>query len=156
MTSAKLEDSLSLSPESQRKAFDLRAKADLVVFYDSHSVNWPRKGSQPTPLSRLWDIIYEHEFTKKLERTPVMLTGGYDAWTKFVEMRHARHGQGANGSVAAGPSGRPGDSSVRLGDASAGGSGRPYNPKSGVLNGFERVPQLVGLFRMTIRRGDGG
>ena len=100
MSSAKLEDSLSLSPETQRHAFENRHKADLVVVYDSHSITWPRNGSQPTPLSRLWDVIYEHEFTKRLERTPVMLTGGYDAWVKFIKMRQARHmnGQGLSRS----------------------------------------------------------
>ncbi|RSH85154.1 ubiquitin-specific protease doa4 [Saitozyma podzolica] len=102
MTSSKLEDALSLSPEAQRRAFEKRHKADLVVVYDSHSVAWPRKGSQPTPLSRLWDIIYEHEFAKRLERTPVMLTGGYDAWLKFMTYRQTRHGPGAAANAANG------------------------------------------------------
>ena len=114
ISSGKLEDSLSLSPETQRHAFEHRHKADLVVVYDSHSITWPRNGSQPTPLSRLWDVIYEHEFTKRLERTPVMLTGGYDAWVKFIKMRQARHMNGH------GPS-------------------RPYNPKT---NGYSAaIPQ---------------
>lgn len=109
MTSAKLEDSLSLLPDRQRKAFEDRHKADLVVVYDSHSVSFPRRGSQPTPLSRLWDFIYEHEFNKRLERTPVMLAGGYAAWLEFIKKRVARN-------------------------ANANGSGRPYNPKA--VNGY--------------------
>ena len=109
MTSAKLEDSLSLSTEIQRRAFEDRHKADLVVVYDSHSVSFPRKGSQTTPLSRLRDIIYEHEFSKPLVRNPAMLTGGYDAWFEFIKKRVARH---ANGN----------------------GAGRPYNPKA--VNGY--------------------
>ncbi len=91
MNATKLEDSLSLSPDRQRRAFDSRNKADLVVVYDSQSVDWPKKGSQPTPLSKLWDIIYEHEFSKRLERTPVMLVGGYDAWLKFIDSRRQIH-----------------------------------------------------------------
>lgn len=106
LTGTKLEDSLSLSPEPQRRAFERRNKFDLVVFYDSHSLNFPRKGSPPSPLSRAWEIIYENEFTKKLERPPVLLTGGYDAWVEFIQRRMQRH---ANGH-----------------------SGRPYNPKSSV------------------------
>ncbi|EIW69824.1 hypothetical protein TREMEDRAFT_30214 [Tremella mesenterica DSM 1558] len=113
MTSNKLEDSLSLSPEAQRKAFEERHKADLVVVYDSNSVSWPRKGSPPTALSRLWDIIYEHEFAKKLERTPVMLTGGYHAWTEFIKMRAARHMNGVNGSRHGVAKGVNGSSSSR-------------------------------------------
>ena len=92
MNSVKLEDSLSLSPEPQRRAFADRHKMDLVVVYDSQSTSWPRKGSQPTPLSRLWDIIFEHEFTKRLERNPVMLEGGYHAWREFIKMRVAMNG----------------------------------------------------------------
>lgn len=91
ITSTKLEDSLSLSPESQRKAFEDRHKFDLVVVYDSRSDSWPRKGAAPSPLSRLWDAIYEHEFSKKLERTPVLLEGGYAAWREFIKMRVAKN-----------------------------------------------------------------
>ena len=109
MTAAKLEDSLSLSPEKQRRAFEDRHKYDLVIFYDSHSLNFPRKGSPPTPISRLWDLVYELEFAKRLQRTPVMLTGGYDAWLQFIKMRVAK-----NAAVNA--------------------AGRPYNPK--VPNGY--------------------
>lgn len=87
MNSQKLEDALSLLADAQRKAFENRHKADLIAVYDSHSIAWPRKGTTPSPLSRLWDIIYEHEFNKKLERNPVLLTGGYDAWTKFIDYR---------------------------------------------------------------------
>jgi len=91
ITSAKLEDSLSLSPEPQRRAFADRHKFDLVVVYDGKSSTWPPKGSQPTPLTRLWDIIYEHEFAKRLERNPVLLEGGFAAWRDFIRMRVAKH-----------------------------------------------------------------
>jgi ubiquitin carboxyl-terminal hydrolase 8 len=121
MNSTKLEDSLSLSPEPQRRAFEMRHKADIVLVYDSHSYSWPRGGSGSSPLSRLWDIIYEHEFSKRLERTPVLLTGGYGAWREFMEYRKARHHAGADGGAPSVP---------------APGSGRPYNPKQ--TNGLPR------------------
>ncbi|ORX41170.1 hypothetical protein BD324DRAFT_613498 [Kockovaella imperatae] len=93
MTSAKLEDALSLSPEVQRKAFEKRNKYDVVVVYDSKSKSWPRKetGSTIPPLARLWEIIYEQEFSKKLERTPVLLSGGYATWVEFIKGRAAKH-----------------------------------------------------------------
>lgn len=129
MTSQKLEDSLSLSPEAQRKAFESRDKFDLVCVYDSDSISWPKKGSAAsTPLSRLWDIIYEHEFAKKLERTPVMLTGGYAAWADFQKYRQARHHQAAAANGHAGPNGY-----------SASG-GRSAYGSNGVLKGFDKVP----------------
>lgn len=105
MNGTKLEDSLSLSSDRERRAFERRNSFDLVVFYDSHSVGFP-KGGPPSPLSRAWEIIYQNEFTKRLNRTPVLLTGGYAAWIEFIKMRMRRH---ANGH-----------------------STRPYNPKSSV------------------------
>ncbi|WWD20590.1 hypothetical protein CI109_105066 [Kwoniella shandongensis] len=132
MTSTKLEDSLSLSPEAQRRAFETRHKFDLVIVYDSHSANWPRKGSPPTPVSRLWDMIYEHEFAKKLERNPVMLTGGYEAWREFIKMRAAKHAKAHAQAQAQGhPSGH--GHSQSLSQVNGGGA-RPYNPK--VANGY--------------------
>lgn len=74
-----------------------------MVVYDSRSDSWPRKGAAPSPLSRLWDAIYEHEFNKKLERTPVLLEGGYSAWREFIKMRVARNvAANANASAANG------------------------------------------------------
>ena len=64
-----------------------------MVVYDAKSPTWPRKDptGPPAPLSRLWEIIYEHEFTKKLERTPVLLNGGYETWLEFIKGRAAKH-----------------------------------------------------------------
>ena len=96
MTSARLEDALSLSTETQSKLFENRNKADIVVVYDSHSLSWPRKSDivgQLPPLARLWEIIYELEFTKRLERTPVLLQGGYTGWVEFVKARMAANAQ---------------------------------------------------------------
>jgi ubiquitin carboxyl-terminal hydrolase 8 len=94
MNATKLEDALSLLPEPQRRAFDLRHKADLVVVYDGNSKTWP-KDKEASPLSRVWDIVYEHEFTKKLERTPVLLVGGYAGWLEFIKGRAAFHAANA-------------------------------------------------------------
>ncbi|KAK8850408.1 hypothetical protein IAR55_004326 [Kwoniella newhampshirensis] len=131
MTSTKLEDSLSLSPEAQRRAFENRHKFDVVVVYDSHSASWPRKGSPPTPVSRLWDMIYEHEFTKKLARNPVMLTGGYEAWREFIKMRAARHAKAHAQAQGHGHS-----QSLSQVNGS-----RPYNPK--VTNGYTSPSTVV-------------
>lgn len=96
MTSAKLEDSLSLLPDAQRHWFEHRNKHDVVVVYDSTSTSWPKTNA---PLSRLWDIIYEHEFGKKLQRMPVLLIGGHEHWTEFVRRRQVRATPGsASGS----------------------------------------------------------
>jgi ubiquitin carboxyl-terminal hydrolase 8 len=102
MNSTRLENSLSLLPESQQRMFADRTEFDLVVAYDSSSSQWPRSSSgAPSPLGRLWDIIFEHEFGKKLQRNPVLLTGGYEAWVKYQAYRQSRYaGAQANGHAS--------------------------------------------------------
>lgn len=104
MNSTRLENSLSLLPENQQRLFTERAEFDIVVAYDSSSSRWPQAaaGTSVPPLARLWDIIYEHEFGKKLQRNPVLLTGGYEAWSKYQQYRQARYaGVKANGNADA-------------------------------------------------------
>lgn len=91
MTSAGLEDALSLSPPAQQEAFARRHQYDLVVIYDSRSKNFPPKGADPTPVSRMWDMIYSNEYSKILPRCPVLLVGGYQGWFEFIDFR-ARQG----------------------------------------------------------------
>lgn len=88
MNSVKLEDSLSLLPDQQRRYFENRHKADLVVVYDATSTTWPKDAQ---PLSKLWDIIYGNEFGKKLQRMPVLLVGGQEHWSEYVRRRQAAY-----------------------------------------------------------------
>ncbi|KAK6906785.1 hypothetical protein I203_100772 [Kwoniella mangroviensis CBS 8507] len=133
INSQKLEDSLSLSPPAQQKAFANRNQYDLLVVYDANSTNWPPK-DKATPTSRLWDSVYEYEFTKKLDRTPVLLVGGYEAWREFIKMRAAKHQQAYNAVHGHGHS-----QSVQVN-----GQGRPYNPKA---NGY--TPSTPRLDKVT-------
>ncbi|KAK4683648.1 ubiquitin carboxyl-terminal hydrolase 8, partial [Tremellales sp. Uapishka_1] len=107
MTSAKLEDALYLSSDAQRRAFQERNLADVVVMYDSSSHGFPDL-AHPNPISTLFKLIYEHEFEKKLPRPPVLLTGGYRAWVEFIKKRQRKHEENH--------------------------AGRPYNPKG--ANGY--------------------
>ena len=84
-------------------------KHDAVVIYDrcSRLLGHPNPSTYNPAISgwptyeeaaRAWDqldtvvkAIYEQEFTKKLERTPVLLTGGYAAWIQFIKGRAAKH-----------------------------------------------------------------
>lgn len=102
MNSTRLENSLSLLPEVQQRMFLDRAEFDLVVVYDTSSAQWPRSsaGGTSPPLARLWDIIFEHEFGRKLQRNPVLLTGGHEAWVKYQAYRQSRYqGVKANGNA---------------------------------------------------------
>ncbi|WVF68021.1 hypothetical protein IAT40_002783 [Kwoniella sp. CBS 6097] len=123
MTSTRLEDSLSLAPESHQVAFQRRDKYDVVVVYDANSKTWPKKDENPkaAATARLWDIIYEHEFSKKLQRNPVMIVGGYEAWREFIKMRAMTH---MNNAAGAQGHGHGHSQSLAMN-----GQGRPYNPK---------------------------
>ncbi|WVQ85882.1 hypothetical protein IAT38_008050 [Cryptococcus sp. DSM 104549] len=107
LTSTKLEDALSLNPDPQQKMFEQRTKYDLVVVYDGRSTNWPKEGGPPTPLGRLWSLIYDHEFTKRLQRMPVLLVGGYDGWKEFIRARAERHKTRASVDVNGHGRGKP-------------------------------------------------
>nr|XP_019008054.1 uncharacterized protein I206_07222 [Kwoniella pini CBS 10737]OCF46835.1 hypothetical protein I206_07222 [Kwoniella pini CBS 10737] len=145
INSQKLEDSLSLSPPAQQKAFASRHTYDLLVVYDSKSTNWPTKEQKATPASRLWESIYQYEFTaKKLERTPVMLVGGYEAWREFIKMRASKHQQAYAAQLA--QSHGNGNGHGHSQSVQVNGQSRPYNPKT---NGYTHSSSTSRLDRVT-------
>lgn len=91
-------------------AFASRNLYDLIVINDMRSKRFPGKGEPPTPAGRLRDIIFEHEFTKVLPRSPALLVGGYEGWIEFIKSRQAFHmqrlkqeAQAANGHAPLAP-----------------------------------------------------
>ncbi|CAD6890709.1 unnamed protein product [Tilletia controversa] len=105
MSSEDLEEKLVLSPTAEQQAFAHRHSYDLIVLYDrsSRSFGAPSNGpskfaSMPTPTTMLSQqskaaadklaivmrAIYENEFLKPLKHSPVLLVGGYDAWSKEI------------------------------------------------------------------------
>jgi ubiquitin carboxyl-terminal hydrolase 8 len=82
VTSRKIEESLVLAWESEQIYFVNRHKFDLVVYYDQSSTNISLSLNEP--LRNLKAAIYENEFSKMLQRVPVMLVGGFDAWVKQI------------------------------------------------------------------------
>jgi ubiquitin carboxyl-terminal hydrolase 8 len=98
---------LSLQPSAEQRAFERRKDYDLVVIYDSASKAFPAKGANATAPSTLFSIIFEKEFksSKTLARSPVLLVGGFEAWSDELRKR-AQNGAGpANGytQVSKGP-----------------------------------------------------
>ncbi|KAI8372436.1 hypothetical protein BD560DRAFT_394930 [Blakeslea trispora] len=82
VTSSKIEESLVLNPEAEQQTFACRNRFDIIVYYDqnSQSLNTPT-------LANLRQAIYEMEFTKILQRAPIMLSGGFDAWQSVIGER---------------------------------------------------------------------
>lgn len=113
-TAASIENSLEISPENERKAFRERASFDLIVMYDKNTKSLPSRdsgafssaGPRNSPvtfrsiadqvedsavnartLATLSKAIYELNFSeidKRLKRSPLLLVGGFEAWSKEI------------------------------------------------------------------------
>lgn len=90
VTSADIESSLSVSPKRELEMFEARHTYDVVIVYDRSSQSAPNfapPSTAPEAQRILWNLtnaIYEHEFTKSLQRQPVLLKGGWQAWEREI------------------------------------------------------------------------
>ncbi|KAF2155014.1 cysteine proteinase [Myriangium duriaei CBS 260.36] len=88
MSADQLQDSLVLSPEEEQDLFASRDQFDLIVYYDAATVSDqylknPRTDEDYT-LRYLHDALLEFNESKPLQRPPILLMGGIDAWTDLV------------------------------------------------------------------------
>ncbi|MCJ1465230.1 ubiquitin-specific protease doa4 [Pseudocyphellaria aurata] len=87
VSAEELEDRLVISPAAELSLFERRNEFDLVVYYDRNTrsdkflLGAPADG---LALRALYDTLYEFNAYKPLNRPPVMLIGGLDAWIDFV------------------------------------------------------------------------
>lgn len=68
--------------------FNLRDKFDYIVIHDQASMSLDRGST----LVRLISAIYEFEFKQIPKNTPMLLRGGYVAWSAFIQS-NANYGQ---------------------------------------------------------------
>lgn len=88
MSAEDLQDSMVLAPEAEQSAFSDRNKFDLVVYYDQ-ATSSDRFLSRPSTerefkLRYLHDALYEFNQEKPLQRPPILLMGGIEAWVELV------------------------------------------------------------------------
>ena len=89
MSAAELEESLVLSPDVELSMFDKRDEFDLVVYYDQSTTSTAFlkgiiKSPEESHLRILYDALYEFNQDKPLQRPPILLSGGHDAWADLV------------------------------------------------------------------------
>ena len=88
MSAEQLQDRMVLSPESEQEMFKLRDTYSLVVYYDtgtqSESFLTRPMGELQTKLKYLHEALYDFNQEKPLQRPPILLVGGIDAWTDLV------------------------------------------------------------------------
>ncbi|KAI7900888.1 uncharacterized protein BX663DRAFT_532037 [Cokeromyces recurvatus] len=77
--SSKVEESMMMNPEAEQIIFAARHQFDIVVYYDQNSYTMNNNS-----LRYLTESIYELEFQKILQRAPIMLAGGFDAWRSII------------------------------------------------------------------------
>lgn len=91
MSADQLVESLVLSPDKEQEMFDQRDNYDLAVYYDQSTSSdayldrHPRDQHEEA-LSYLHDALYEFN-DKPLQRPPILLKGGIEAWIDLVGER---------------------------------------------------------------------
>ncbi len=89
MSAEELADALVLSPEKEQAFFDWRNEYDLVVYYDQDTpsvafLDRYNKTDSERYLKYLFDALYEFNEEKPLQRPPILLKGGIEAWADLL------------------------------------------------------------------------
>ncbi|CAO3670058.1 unnamed protein product [Rhizopus microsporus] len=85
ISSQKIEESMIMNPEVEQQMFARRHEYfDLIVYYDQRSTVLDKENQT---LYHLRQAIYEFEFQKVLRNAPIMLIGGFDAWSMTIGQR---------------------------------------------------------------------
>ncbi|KAL9014408.1 MAG: hypothetical protein Q9173_000956 [Seirophora scorigena] len=89
LSAEELEETLVVSPPAELELFERRNEFDYVVYYDQHTASnsfltGPPNRSTSFAMRALHDTIHEFNYYKPLQRPPLMLRGGLDAWIDLV------------------------------------------------------------------------
>ena len=89
LSADELEERLIISPENEQLLFERRNEFGLVVYYDQNTQSDRFLTGAPSrtgadALRALHDTLYEFNDYKPLQRSPLMLRGGLEAWTDLV------------------------------------------------------------------------
>jgi ubiquitin carboxyl-terminal hydrolase 8 len=84
-----LQDRLIISPDEELALFERRHDFDLVVYYDESTktnsfLNKYNPNERERPLKQLYETLHEFNHDKPLQRPPIFLMGGIDAWAELV------------------------------------------------------------------------
>lgn len=84
-----LQERLIISPDEELALFERRNEFDLVVYYDESTktnsfLNRYNPNERERPLKQLYDTLTQFNYDKPLQRPPIFLMGGIDAWADLV------------------------------------------------------------------------
>ncbi|KAI9811533.1 MAG: ubiquitin-specific protease doa4 [Thelocarpon impressellum] len=104
ISAEELEEALVLSPEQEQALFGRRQEFDLVVYYDQSE-------DSRRSLAYLHRALADFSYEKPLQRSPVVLEGGLDAWIGLVGEQglqtSSTAGPGRSSAAAGRKNGRP-------------------------------------------------
>ncbi|ORY10966.1 hypothetical protein BCR34DRAFT_566002 [Clohesyomyces aquaticus] len=89
ISAEQLLDRLVVGPDEESTMFSKRNEYELVIYYDESTktnafLHKHVRSERETSLKRLYDALYEYNAEKPLQRPPIFLMGGVDAWTELV------------------------------------------------------------------------
>ncbi|KAL8758587.1 MAG: hypothetical protein Q9184_003880 [Pyrenodesmia sp. 2 TL-2023] len=89
LSAEELEETLVVSPPAELELFERRDEFDFVVYYDQHTpsdsfLSGPPNRATSFAMRALHDTIHEFNYYRPLQRPPLMLRGGLDAWVDLV------------------------------------------------------------------------
>ena len=88
MSAEQLLERMVISPDVEQEMFMNRDKFDLVVYYDTQTQSETflqrPMGELQTKLKYLHEALYDFNQDKPLQRPPILLIGGIDAWADLV------------------------------------------------------------------------
>ncbi|KAK7185756.1 hypothetical protein DPSP01_004339 [Paraphaeosphaeria sporulosa] len=84
-----LQERLVISPDEELALFERRHEFDLVVYYDESTktnsfLNKYNPNERERPLKQMYETLHEFNHDKPLQRPPIFLMGGIDAWAELV------------------------------------------------------------------------
>lgn len=84
-----LQEGLVLAPDNEQIMFEKRDHFDLVVYYDqsthtSSYLHQPARNEYEQSLKDLYDALVEFNGDKPLQRPPILLSGGIEAWANLL------------------------------------------------------------------------
>lgn len=78
-----IEESMGIAPDDEMRAFENRAKFDVVVLYDEDSttlIDRPQNSDQAAALFNLYQGLDQFNYGRELRNKPKLLRGGVEAW----------------------------------------------------------------------------
>lgn len=122
MSGDDLEGSFVLAPLREQELFSRRDKYDIVVYYDQFMpdnkfLSGPTQDEHQVALRNLHMAMYDYAYGKRLQRPPMLLLGGLDAWIDLVgkfSLRSTDPAEAAKQEIISRPESRVGRHSITL------------------------------------------